>query len=267
VVPPTRLVILGDPVSQSRSPKIQSAAIAAAGFDVKYEALRVLPPELARVVRQLRDEGAGGNVTVPHKIAFRSLCAEVTTTADRTGAVNTFWTRDGALFGDNTDVAGFDAAARQLLGGTTAGATVAVIGAGGAAAAVLAAIEMWPGARARIFTRNPQRAQTLAARFGDCARVVSTVAEALADSTFVVNATPIGMTDDSLPFAIEDLAPKAIVMDLVYNTAGTGLSRAAAAAGHVAADGTAMLIEQAALAFERWFGFAPDRDVMRAALV
>ena len=264
---PSRLVIIGDPVSQSRSPNIQSAAIAAAGLHVKYEALRVPAVELANVSRQLRDESAGGNVTIPHKRAFRDLCAEVTATAARTGAVNTFWTRDGALVGDNTDVAGFGEAARQLLGGVTDKVTVGVIGAGGAAAAVLAAIESWPGASVKIFSRNPDRAQTLAERFGDFARVVSTATEALTRSSFVVNATPLGMTDDSLPFAIEDLAPNATVMDLVYKSGGTGLSRAAALAGHVAVDGTAMLIEQAALAFERWFGFAPDKEVMRAALV
>lgn len=266
-MPPTRLVIIGDPISHSRSPRIQSAAIAAAGLDVKYEALRVKAGELAGVARQLREEKAGGNVTIPHKIAFRSLCAEVTTTAARTGAVNTFWTREGALLGDNTDVAGFSAAALALLGGTTKKVIVGVIGAGGSAAAVLAAIETWPGASAKIFSRNRERAQALAERFGDVTRVASTATAALKNSTFVVNATPVGLTDDSLPFHIEDLEAGAIVMDLVYKTAGTGLTRAAASAGHVAVDGTAMLIEQAALAFERWFGFPPDKEVMRAALM
>lgn len=204
---------------------------------------------------------------MPHKIAFRTFCGEVTATAVRVGAVNTFWTQDGALVGDNTDAAGFGAAARELLDGITDGMTVAVIGAGGGAAAVLAAVEAWPGARAKVFSRNPDRAKTLAARFGDFARVVLTPAEAVSEVKFVVNTTPVGMTDDTLPFPIEHLASKAVVMDLVYKTGGTGLTRAAAAAGHVAADGTAMLIEQAALAFERWFGFAPDKEVMRAALV
>lgn len=241
--------------------------MAAAGLDVNYEPLRVPAAELANVALQLRDEGAGGNVTVPHKLAFRSLCSEVAPTAARTGAVNTFWTRDGALVGDNTDVAGFSIAARNLLGGMTGNITVAVIGAGGSAAAVLAAIETWPGTKAKLFSRNRNRAQALAGRFGDFTRVALTMPEALRKSTFVVNSTPIGMTDDSLPFPVGDLEPSAIVMDLVYKTAGTGLTRAAASAGHVAADGTAMLIEQAALAFERWFGFAPDKDVMRAALM
>jgi shikimate dehydrogenase len=75
------------------------------------------------------------------------------------------------------------------------------------------------------------------------------------------------MTDDSLPFPVDALDPNANVMDLVYRTGGTALTRAAVAAGHAAADGTGMLVEQAALAFERWFGFPPDKEVMRAALM
>lgn len=245
---------------------IQSAAIAAAGLNVKYEALRVPAADLASVAAQLLDEKAGGNVTVPHKIAFRNLCGEVTATAARTGAVNTFWTRDGKLIGDNTDVGGFDAAACAALGGRTDSITVGLLGAGGSAAAVLTAIEAWPHARVNVFSRSSDRARSLAARFGDFARAVSTTAEALTESNFVVNATPVGMTDDSLPLRIEDLCTGAVVMDLVYKSGGTALTRAAEAAGFAASDGTAMLIEQGALAFERWFGFPPDRDVMRAAL-
>jgi len=253
-------------VAQTRSPKIQSAAIAAAGLSVRYEALRVPAAELQKVASRLLEERAGGNVTVPHKIAFRNLCGETTATAARTGAVNTFWTHDGKLVGDNTDVGGFDTAARAALGGRSGGVKVALIGAGGSAAAVLTAIEAWPRAQVNVFSRNPERAKSLAARFGDFTRAVSTIAEALAGSNFVVNATPVGMTDDSLPLAIEELTPGAVIMDLVYKSGGTALTRAAEAAGFEAFDGTEMLIEQGALAFERWFGIEPDRAVMRAAL-
>lgn len=228
--------------------------------------MRVAPSELQSVARQLANESAGGNVTVPHKVAFRQLCFKVTPTAERTGAVNTFWTESGSFVGDNTDVGGFDVAARAALGGMRHGLTVGLVGAGGAAAAVLAAIERWPRAKAKIFSRNRNRSQALAARFSDFARVVSAATDAVADSDFVVNATPLGMTDDSLPFSVDDLQPSATVMDLVYKSGGTALTRAAIAAGHPAVDGTGMLIEQAALAFERWFGFPPDKPVMRAAL-
>ncbi len=218
------------------------------------------------VAQSLLVEGAGGNVTVPHKTAFSRLCGELTATAERTGAVNTFWTHDGKLVGDNTDVAGFDAAARDLLGEIPPGGSVAVIGAGGAAAAVLGAVEGWPGAKVRLFSRTLKRAEKLAQRFGDFVRVDLEMPTALAGATLVVNATPIGMNDDSMPFEIAELSRGSVVLDLVYRRGGTALTRAAQRAGYRTADGTTMLIEQGARSFERWFGFAPDKTLMRAAL-
>ncbi len=265
-MPPTRLVLIGDPVSHSLSPKFQSAAIDAAGLGVKYEAMKVSSADLEQVAQSLLDESAGGNVTVPHKTAFSRLCGERTATAERTGAVNTFWTRDGKLVGDNTDVAGFDAAARELLGEIPPGVKVAVIGAGGAAAAVLAAVEGWPGAKVRLFSRTLERSEKLAERFADFVRVDSALQTALAGATLVVNATPIGMTDDSVPLETEHLPRDSVVLDLVYRPGGTALTRAAHGAGHRAADGRTMLIEQGARSFEKWFGFAPDKRLMRAAL-
>ena len=265
-MPPSRLVILGDPVSHSLSPKFQTAAISAAGLDIKYEPLRVSAEDLERVALSLREEGAGGNVTVPHKIAFSRLCSERTETAERTGSVNTFWTENGELFGDNTDVAGFDAAARELLGDIPAGLAIAVIGAGGAASGVLAAIEKWPEAKVALYSRTGARADALAKRFGDFVRVNQAMDTALKGATLVVNATPVGMADGSLPFEIGRLSSGAAVLDLVYRPGGTALVQAARRAGHRAADGTTMLIEQGAKSFERWFGFAPEKRVMRAAL-
>lgn len=263
---PKRLVIIGDPVSHSLSPRFQSAALAAAGLDVRYEALRVRAPDLARVAGELAVEGAAGNVTVPHKTEFIHLCDEISPLAAHIGAVNTFWADDGKLVGDNTDVGGFDAAARDLLGSLSPGLTVALIGAGGSAAAILGAIERWSSATVRIYGRTMSRTTALAARFGDFVSVESDAAAALAGAKLVVNATPVGMTDETLPIDLDDLLPGASLLDIVYRRGGTPLVRAARAAGFNAADGTEMLIEQGALSFERWFGFTPDRGVMRAAL-
>ena len=263
---PSRLVVIGDPVSHSLSPKFQSAALASAGLDVRYEALQVRAQDLARVARELAIEGAAGNVTVPHKTDFVHLCDEISPLAGRVGAVNTFWSDGRKLVGDNTDVGGFDAAARELLGSSPDRLIVALIGAGGAAAAILGAVERWSSAKVRLYSRTMPRAAALAARFGDFVSVESAAAAALDGANFVVNATPVGLTDDALPFELGDLSPGASVLDIVYRRGGTPLVRAARAAGFNAADGTEMLIEQGALSFERWFGFAPDRRVMRAAL-
>lgn len=266
VAPPKFLVLLGDPVAHSLSPSFQNAALRAAGIDIQYEALRVDALSLSSTATRLEQSGAGGNVTVPHKAAFLSLCAELTPIAKRVGAVNTFCTFEGKLAGDNTDVGGFDAAARALLGTIPQNLEVAVIGAGGAAAAALGAIESWPGARARIFARRRERASRLGARFGDFVRVESSVASALRDARLIVNATPIGMGGDAMPFDLAEVRSDATILDLVYRRGGTALCRAASAAGFRAADGTTMLIEQGALSFERWFGFPPDKTVMRSAL-
>ena len=231
-----------------------------------YEALDVPPDALADTLADLARTEASGNVTIPHKEAVASLCARRSALAERCGAVNTFWHEDGALVGDNTDVGGVDAIAQALLGASRSSARVALLGAGGSAAAVLAAVERWGSARVRLYNRNVQRAQALAARFGDTVEVVRSIEDALDDATLVVNATPVGLRDDGFPVAIETIPSGAAVFDLVYRTGETAWVRAAREAGHRAADGEGMLVEQGALSFERWFGIEPDRNAMWAAL-
>jgi shikimate dehydrogenase len=248
-------------VAHSLSPRFQSAALHAAGLDVEYAALDVTPVALADVLRQLVAEGAAGNVTVPHKESTARLCDRLTPVAERIGAVNTFWADGSILVGDNTDAGGFAAACNSPV---APGGYVALLGAGGAAAAVLAAIADWPGVRVRIWNRGAERARVLAERFG--AQAVLTPEEALDRSSLVVNATSIGLDGVSQPVDVALLPQGADVIDLVYGPNETAWVRAARAAGHRAMDGLAMLIEQGALAFERWFGMAPDRDAMwRAA--
>jgi len=142
---------------------------------------------------------------------------------------------------------------------------VGLLGAGGAAAAVVAAVESWPSATVRVYNRTGARACALCERFGAFAQSTDD-APALADADLLVNATSIGMRDDATPFDVATLRDDARVLDLVYRRGGTPLVRAARGRGLPAADGLAMLVEQAALAFERWFGIAPDRPTMwRAA--
>lgn len=260
--PPGRLVLLGHPVKHSLSPTFQNAALAAAGIDVRYEAVDVEGADLERVVNELRAANTWGNVTVPHKEQMRSLCDEVTPLASRVGAVNTFWFDDQKrLIGDNTDVGGVSVAIETLLGETPRDLTIGVLGAGGAAAGVLAAIEQWPGCWAHVFNRTLERAERLAERFCTVSEAVDDIG-AIAGAQIVVNATSIGLRDDSFPMDPAMIAPGTAVLDLVYRRGETPWVHAARALGHRAADGTIMLLEQGALAFERWFGQAPDRTAM-----
>lgn len=262
---PGRLVLLGHPVSHTLSPLFQNAALGAAGIPLTYEPLDVPPERLDATLASLRAVRGAGNATIPHKAALAARCDRRTGLAERTAAVNTFWLEGGALVGDNTDVGGFTRAVEALLGAVPHDATVGLLGAGGAAAAVLAAVEQWPRARALVWNRSPARADALCARFGAVARR-SDVEPLAREADLVVNATAIGLRDDEFPLEPERLRPDAAVLDLVYRRGETPWVRAARATGRRAADGLPMLLEQGALAFERWFGVTPDRAAMRLAL-
>jgi shikimate dehydrogenase len=263
---PGRLVLLGHPVRHSLSPRFQNAALRAAGIPLTYEALDIPPHALADALVQLRAGRAAGNVTVPHKAAVAAACGRLTDLAMRTGAVNTFWCEGRQLVGDNTDVAGFKALARSVIGDIPVGARIGLLGAGGGAAAVCAAVERWPDARVFVYSRTADRVNALRDRFPRLITVAATPVEAVEAATIVVNATPIGLTGDEYPVSLSDVPTDAAVMDLAYRPGLTPWIRAARAAGHRAADGLEMLIAQGADAFERWFGIAPDREAMRAAV-
>jgi len=207
----------------------------------------------------------------------------LTPLAARAGAVNTFWVDDdGALVGDNTDVGGVDALARHVLGRAPANLRVALLGAGGSAAAVLVAVERWPGCYVAVSSRTTERARALAARFDGVAHVARTLEDAVRDADLVINATPVGLHGDDVPVDPATFRRGAAVMDLVYRRdalaevkrgitpalrrADTPWVRRARERGLRAGDGLVMLVEQGALAFERWFGVAPDRDAMWAAV-
>lgn len=263
---PARLVLLGHPVAHSLSPRIQNAALDSAGIPLRYEALDVHPDDLERTASDLVGANAAGNVTIPHKIAFGWLCDELTMIAEQAGVVNTWWVDGGRLVGDNTDVFGTHAAAQEVLGHTPYHERVALIGTGGAAAGVLAAVASWPRSSARVYGRNRDRMETLCAQFPDVARASSVVREALLEATLVINATPVGLHDDEFPIPPDLLPPEVAVLDLVYREEETAWVRAARARGHRAADGLTMLLEQGALSFERWFGMNADRVAMRGAV-
>ena len=266
---PSRLVLLGHPVSHSVSPIFQNAALRQLGIPLTYEAIDTAPTELDARLDALIAERAGGNVTIPHKERVASRCRRRTPIAERVGAVNTFWVdADGALSGDNTDVAGFDHLARATLGERRLPARVALLGAGGAAAAVLAAMERWPGCAVTLCNRSVERRERLAARFDVVHETTGDADAAVKGCDLVVNATPLGLgANDAFPVSIDGLDPEAVVVDLVYRRGETPWVRAARAAGHPAADGLAMLLEQGALAFERWLGVPAPRESMRRSVL
>ena len=263
---PSRLVLLGSDVGSSLSPTFQRAALAAAAIPLSYDAVDVKPENLLTAIDEIRRANIAGNVTRPHKPAFHDACDILSPIAQRVGAVNTFWVKDGSLCGDNTDVDGFDLAARELLTGKTEGVEALVLGAGGAAAAVLAAMERWPSARAVIVSRNRSKASRLATRYSGVATIEPDAGRAAGHSGLIVNATPVGQHDDLFPLDPALIRRETAVMDLVYRRGETAWVRALRANGNAVRDGMTMLLEQGALSFSRWFGMDPDRKAMRESL-
>lgn len=261
---PARLLLLGHPVRHSLSPRIQTAALESAGIRGSYEALDIEPGEFENTLAGLRQPHVGGNVTVPFKERMFDACDDLSPLARRVGAVNTWWVEgDGRLCGDNTDAPGFEAAVGALLGfeQPRRKLSVGVLGAGGAAAAVLAAAESWPGSVVHVYNRTPERARVLCERFGPNVHAVDDIG-VVAGADLVVNATSVGLVSDALPIDVGLLAPSAAVLDLVYRRGGTAFVRELTSRGRRAMDGLTMLVEQAAFAFERWFGVTPDRAAM-----
>ena len=262
---PGRLVLLGRSLGHSLSPLFQNAALESAKLPLRYETLDVPASALDDTLEQLASVGAAGNVTIPYKEKVFDACDRLTGLAQLVGAVNTFWFERGELVGDNTDVFGFGAAVRRLLGREPARLTVGLLGAGGAAAAVTAAVASWPESRVLVSNRTASRAEALCARFSSVARM-SDVESVAREADLVVNATSVGLRDNELPLDPATLRASATVLDLVYRRGETEWVRAARERGLPAADGLVMLVEQGAAAFERWFGFPPDRDAMWSAV-
>lgn len=266
--------VLGDPVAHSRSPEMHNAAFAALGLDWVYVAVRVKAADLRRAIAGLRAMGFGGaNLTVPHKEKALRLVDHVTERARLTGAVNTLVPREAGLLGENTDVVGFRRALRDL-GIRMRGRRAVVIGAGGAARAVVLALAEESAAEVRIANRNERRARRLAARFGSApTRTAAAGLDVLADDEWlrdadlVVNATSLGWgRRDRFPsLCYEATPPKCWFVDLCYGR-DTAFLRGARTAGRRGADGSAMLLHQGAEAFRLWTGRRPPLEVMAAAV-
>lgn len=262
--------VIGDPISQSKSPLIHTHWLALAGLDAEYRACHVHADALADYIAQRRGdaEWRGCNVTIPHKLSVVDHVADPGSVAGSIGAMNTV-ARDqsGDLFGTNTDAAGFWAPIADM---DLAGREVAVIGAGGAARAVLFALKQIGCGPVTILNRNVLKASALLARFGLKGQALPLGAR-LPAATLLVNASALGMTGQPpLALNLDPLPDDALVYDLVYAPLETPLLAAAGARGLETVDGLDMLVGQAALAFELFFGVAPNRtqdDDLREKLV
>lgn len=257
--------VIGDPVRHSLSPTLHNAAFSHLDLDWVYVALPVAAGHGAAAVQALDVLGIDGcSVTMPHKQAVASAVQELTPAAARLGAVNCVQRVGGRLVGHNTDGAGFLRSARQQLGFDPDGSRVVVIGAGGAAAAVILALTE-AGAQVGIVNRSTERAERAAAAAGPQASVAAV--EQIADVDLVVQATPLGMQpDDPPPVDPALLGSGQLLVDLIYHPAETPLLHVARERGLTCINGVGMLLYQAGEQFELWTGEQPPIDVMAAAV-
>lgn len=281
-MPQTRIALLGHPVSHSLSPVFQQAALDALGFEATYEGWDTPPEDLPAAVERLRSRDLlGANVTVPHKVAAMRLVDRHDALVERVGALNTIVNRDGVLHATNTDVAGIT---RTFEGADVplAGRQVVLLGAGGAARAVVVAMRQAQASRVTIVNRTPARAADLAdlggdeldLRFAPLDPDDPTFRSALRSADVVVQSTSVGMRHGSAegesPVPAGAVGEGQVAFDLVYVPEETPFLRDAAAHGAVAIGGLDMLIHQGAAAFQLWTGMEPPLDVMfqaaRAAL-
>jgi shikimate dehydrogenase len=258
--------VIGDPVAHSLSPVLHNAAFAACGLDWVYVAFPVARGRGGAAVAAARDLGlAGLNVTMPHKAEVAAACDELTADAAALASANTVVIRpDGTALGATTDGEGF-LAALAGDGIDVAGRSVLVLGAGGAARAVVLALGR-AGATVAVAARRLEAAETAAAPVAGAKALVLADAAGQADAyEVVVNATPLGMGGEPPPFDPERLGPRHTVVDLVYHPAETPLLAAARAHGVRTQNGLPMLVHQAALSFRLWTGVEAPVEVMRAA--
>lgn len=257
-----RACVIGYPIRHSRSPVIHGHWLAELGLPGSYGMVEVHPEGLATFLRGLSGQGyVGCNVTVPHKEAAYRLLDEATDRARTLQAVNTLWLQDGRLHGDNTDVAGFLANLDEdAPGWDGARGTAVVLGAGGAARAVVAALGSRGFERIVVVNRSPGRAQELVRWFGGggVAAGWDDLPAHLPAATLLVNTTSLGMQGQpDLAIDLSPLPPDAVVNDIVYVPLDTGLLRQAHRRGLRTVGGLGMLLHQAVPGFEHWFGRRP----------
>lgn len=259
------LAVIGHPVAHSRSPVMQTAALAGLGLagEWTYGALDVAPADFEATIAELAAAGeyAGVNITVPHKEAALAMADEASEGAKAIGAANTLSFRDGQILAANTDAGGLLRSLPRLPDGDR----VLVLGAGGAARAAIWGLAD-AGAVVDVWNRTQEKGQELAAQFN-----VGFVAEPdSADYALIVNTTAVGLGGEDafehLPLGPDSFVPGQVVLDMVYTEEPSALLAAAAAAGATTVDGLEMLVHQGALSMRIWTGEEPSIEAMRTAV-
>jgi shikimate dehydrogenase len=257
-----RLAVLGYPIGFSRSPAMHNAAFAALGMDDEwtYEAIEVAPDEFERRVRAMPGEGfVGANVTVPHKSTALLFAHRQSEVAREIGAANTLTFVDGLIRADNTDAQGL----MESLPGSASGRRALVLGAGGAARAVVWALAR-DGATVSVWNRSADKAAQLCAELGGRTEEDPTASE----YELIVNASSVGLRGEDpfaeLPLEHDSFGTGQVVVDLVYGHDSRILAVAGEAGAEVV-DGLEVLVRQGAASFRLWTGIEPPLDVMREA--
>ncbi|MDB5686102.1 MAG: shikimate dehydrogenase [Rhizorhabdus sp.] len=264
--------VIGDPIAHSKSPIIHKHWFEQAGITADYRATHVKPEDLAAhfVARRTDSDWRGANVTIPHKQAVIPLLDRIDPAAEKIGAVNTVRPENGQLVGYNTDFGGFLEPLQPVLARPHLFRMARIFGAGGAAKAI--ALALWSkGFTIVVAARNLDQARALRASFDPDDSLIAPLSHFAEPTDFawddrsgvfdlVVNTTSLGMTGKPpLEIDFSHVPPGATVYDIVYAPLETPLLAEARARGHKTVDGLAMLIGQAAEAFELFFGVAAPR--------
>lgn len=266
--------VIGCPIAHSKSPRMHKHWLQRYGLPGDYVPLHVEPADLETVIRAMPKMGfVGANITIPHKVAVMQIADQISDRATLIGAANTLiFMADGRIYADNTDGYGFMANLRQNAPDwdPTSG-PAAVLGAGGAARAVIVALADAGVSEIFLSNRTRAKADALRTEFGTRIRVVDWVqaSNMLEGAATVVNTTSLGMVGQpALRVPLDGLRAGTLVTDLVYNPLRTDLLTDAHARGCVTVDGLGMLLHQGVPGFERWFGVRPqvDADLRRVVL-
>jgi len=270
------LAIFGDPVDHSISPVMQGAALRASGIDMVYLAFRVPPVDLSRGVDALRVLGLHGlNITIPHKVAVMEFLDEVDDTASALGAVNTILNEGGVLKGYNTDSVGYIWSLENETDFMARGRSALVVGAGGAARAVVYGLAAGGVSSIVVANRTASKAERLCVELAEACPSTELRAAALGSSEMegflektdlLVNATSLGLAGRGiLDVPLERLPSHAVVSDVVYTPMETALLKKARGRGLTTHGGLGMLVGQGAKSFEIWTGHKAPVEVMREA--
>ena len=257
-----RAGVVGHPVKHSRSPIIHGYWLEQFGINGRYDRYDVKPEDFSHFVKTLSEQSLQGvNVTIPHKEAAFLALDEATERARRLKAANTLWFENGKLWGDNTDSIGFLANLDQGHPGWDINAKSALIlGAGGAARAIIAGLQERNIEKITIVNRTRERAEELALMSGGQVAVAewSKLSFQLESADLVVNTTSLGMSGQpDLDLSLDLLGKNALVTDIVYVPLETNLLKQARLRGNPVVDGLGMLLHQAVPGFEHWFGKRP----------